>query len=182
MEETYYVTFSGDDEAISQSSTKGDVINFNEVKSFPHDEFLKPRSRVNECSGNTEYFLYVPAFDCLLINITIITKHNITPTDSPIRHHSESLEEPVGFTSVDDLLTLNEHDHPESAISLKLADARHYRWSREKHIELVNIIGKPLAGITTRSRVRDSEATSAYECLYVNFLFEMEPKKLIEAL
>ncbi|GKE81948.1 hypothetical protein Tco_1551948 [Tanacetum coccineum] len=55
-------------------------------------------------------------------------------------------------------------------------------WSREKHIELVNIIGEPLAGITTRSRVRDSETASAYECLYVNFLSEMEPKKLIEAL
>ncbi|GJR91738.1 retrovirus-related pol polyprotein from transposon TNT 1-94 [Tanacetum coccineum] len=56
------------------------------------------------------------------------------------------------------------------------------RWSREKHIELVNIIGEPLAGITTRSRVRDSEAALAHECLYVNFLSKMEPKKLIEAL
>ncbi|GKF15420.1 hypothetical protein Tco_0056882, partial [Tanacetum coccineum] len=51
-------------------------------------------------------------------------------------------------------------------------------WSREKHIELVNIIGEPLAGITTRSRVRDSDAASAHECLYVNFLSEIEPKKL----
>ncbi|GJX37353.1 retrovirus-related pol polyprotein from transposon TNT 1-94 [Tanacetum coccineum] len=41
---------------------------------------------------------------------------------------------------------------------------------------------EPLAGITTRSRIRDSDATSASECLYVNFLSEMEPKKLIEAL
>ncbi|GKD86904.1 hypothetical protein Tco_1358058, partial [Tanacetum coccineum] len=32
------------------------------------------------------------------------------------------------------------------------------------------------------SRVRDSETASAHECLYVNFLSEMEPKKLIEAL
>ncbi|GKB12217.1 retrovirus-related pol polyprotein from transposon TNT 1-94 [Tanacetum coccineum] len=39
------------------------------------------------------------------------------------------------------------------------------RWSREKHIELVNIIGEPLAGITTKSRIRDSEAASAHECL-----------------
>ncbi|GKE38311.1 hypothetical protein Tco_1461716, partial [Tanacetum coccineum] len=45
-----------------------------------------------------------------------------------------------------------------------------------------NIIGEPLAGITTRSRVKDSEATSAHECLYVNFISEMEPKKLTEAL
>ncbi|GKF83298.1 retrovirus-related pol polyprotein from transposon TNT 1-94, partial [Tanacetum coccineum] len=56
------------------------------------------------------------------------------------------------------------------------------RWSRDKHIELVNIIGKPLAGITTRSRIIDSDATSAHECLYVNFLSKIEPKKLIEAL
>ncbi|GJR16141.1 retrovirus-related pol polyprotein from transposon TNT 1-94 [Tanacetum coccineum] len=56
------------------------------------------------------------------------------------------------------------------------------RWSREKHIELVNIIGEPLAGITTISRVRDSEAALVHECLYVNFLSEMEPKKLTEAL
>ncbi|GJZ58246.1 hypothetical protein Tco_0613740 [Tanacetum coccineum] len=56
------------------------------------------------------------------------------------------------------------------------------RWSREKHIDLVNIIGEPLAGVTTRSRIRDSEAASAHECLYVNFLSEIEPKKLIKLL
>nr|GEU91449.1 retrovirus-related Pol polyprotein from transposon TNT 1-94 [Tanacetum cinerariifolium] len=55
-------------------------------------------------------------------------------------------------------------------------------WLREKHIELVNIIGEPLAVITTRSRIRDSDVASASECLYVNFLSEMKPKKLIEAL
>ncbi|GJR23526.1 retrovirus-related pol polyprotein from transposon TNT 1-94 [Tanacetum coccineum] len=56
------------------------------------------------------------------------------------------------------------------------------RWSREKHIELVNIIGEPLGGITTRSKIRDSKAASVHECLYVNFLSEIKPKRLIEAL
>ncbi|GJY92312.1 retrovirus-related pol polyprotein from transposon TNT 1-94, partial [Tanacetum coccineum] len=56
------------------------------------------------------------------------------------------------------------------------------KWSREKHIELVNIIGEPLAGITTRSRVRDSDPSSAHEFLYVNFLSQIEPKRLVEAL
>nr|GEV28848.1 ribonuclease H-like domain-containing protein [Tanacetum cinerariifolium] len=55
-------------------------------------------------------------------------------------------------------------------------------WSREKHIELVNIICEPLAGITTKSRIRDSDAASASECLYVNFLSKMKPNKVIEAL
>ncbi|GJT25570.1 retrovirus-related pol polyprotein from transposon TNT 1-94 [Tanacetum coccineum] len=46
IEETYHVTFSEDDEEISQSSIEGDAINFNETRSFPDDEFLKPRSKV----------------------------------------------------------------------------------------------------------------------------------------
>ncbi|GJV01360.1 hypothetical protein Tco_1334929 [Tanacetum coccineum] len=38
------------------------------------------------------------------------------------------------------------------------------------------------AGVTTRSRIKDSEATSAHECLFVNYLSKIKPKKLIEAL
>nr|GEW73600.1 hypothetical protein [Tanacetum cinerariifolium] len=56
------------------------------------------------------------------------------------------------------------------------------RWSKEKHIEVVNILGEPQVGVTTRSIIRDSEASSAHECLYVNFLSKIEPKKLVEAL
>nr|GEX22203.1 retrovirus-related Pol polyprotein from transposon TNT 1-94 [Tanacetum cinerariifolium] len=41
MEETFHVTFSEDDEAISQTSIEGDAINFNEVNSFPDDEFTE---------------------------------------------------------------------------------------------------------------------------------------------
>nr|GEY74667.1 retrovirus-related Pol polyprotein from transposon TNT 1-94 [Tanacetum cinerariifolium] len=74
--------------------------------------------------------------------------------------------------------TLESAEPQDNVLSESISD----RWSREKHIELVNINGEPLASITTRSRIRDSEAASAYKCLYVNFLLEIEPKKLIEAL
>ncbi|GKD98982.1 hypothetical protein Tco_1382879 [Tanacetum coccineum] len=206
MEKTYHVTFSEDDEAISQSNTKGDAINFNENRSFPDDEFLEPRSIVTQCSGNIKYFPYIPAYETILEN-------NITPTDSPILQDSVSLEEPSEFTIADDHLALSEHDHPGSADNLEPAEFQDNvinkqinefqpspttispsvevflqphvpqdRWSREKHIKLVNIIGEPLAGITIRSRIRDSKAASAHECMYVNFISKMEPKKLIEAL
>nr|GFB65287.1 hypothetical protein [Tanacetum cinerariifolium] len=65
MEETSHVTFSKDDEAISQSSTEGDVINFNEVKSFHDDEFNEPTTSDTLYNANTKYFPYVPAFDRL---------------------------------------------------------------------------------------------------------------------
>ncbi|GKD07344.1 hypothetical protein Tco_1187029, partial [Tanacetum coccineum] len=80
---------------------------------------------------------------------------------------------------------LHEPDHAELADILESAEPQDNvlnRWSRDKYIELVNIIGEPLAGITTRSRIKDSDAASAHECLYVNFLFEYEPNKLIEAI
>ncbi|GJR18034.1 retrovirus-related pol polyprotein from transposon TNT 1-94 [Tanacetum coccineum] len=164
MEEIVHVTFSEDDEAISQSNIKGDAINFNENRSFLDDEFLEPRSKVTQCSANIEYFPYIPSYE------------NTTPTDSPILQDSVSPKEPLEFTNADDHPAFSEHDNFESGDNLKPAEIQ------DNHIELVNIIGEPLAGITTRSRVKDSEAASAHECLYVNFLSEMEPKKLIEAL
>ncbi|GJS79871.1 hypothetical protein Tco_0729752 [Tanacetum coccineum] len=145
-----------DDEAISQSSTEGDAINFNENRSFLDDEFLKPRSKVTKCSGYIEYFSYIPAYE------------NITPTNSLILQDSVSPEEPHVFTSADNHPALNDQVHTESADNLlkfntMLSLNQSVIWSREKHIELVNRIGEPLA--TTRSRVRDSETTSANECL-----------------
>nr|GEW83721.1 hypothetical protein [Tanacetum cinerariifolium] len=56
------------------------------------------------------------------------------------------------------------------------------RWSTKKHIELVNILGEPQVEVTTRIRIRDSKAASVHECLYVNFLSKIKPKKLIKAL
>ncbi|GKC49713.1 hypothetical protein Tco_1072458 [Tanacetum coccineum] len=105
-----------------------------------------------------KYFPYKPIYEI------------ITLTDSLIPQDIVSLEDPPWFTEADDHPALNELDQPESVDIL------------EYHIKLVNIIGEPLTSIRTRSRVRDSEATSAHECLYVNFLSEMEPKKLIKDL
>nr|GEY83493.1 retrovirus-related Pol polyprotein from transposon TNT 1-94 [Tanacetum cinerariifolium] len=51
------------------------------------------------------------------------------------------------------------------------------RWSRDQHIKLVNIIGNPGEGMLTRSMAAKLTATSASECLFANFLFEIEHKK-----
>ncbi|GJS75938.1 retrovirus-related pol polyprotein from transposon TNT 1-94 [Tanacetum coccineum] len=162
MEEIVHVTFSEDDEAISQSSTEGDAIIFNENRSFLDDEFLKPRSKVTQCLSNTEYFPYISSYN------------NATPSDSPILYVSVASKDPPEFTEADNHRALTE-------VILQTYVPQD-RWSREKHIELVNIIGEPLAGVTTRSKIKDSDVALASECLYVNFLSKMEPKKLIEAL
>ncbi|GKC81528.1 retrovirus-related pol polyprotein from transposon TNT 1-94, partial [Tanacetum coccineum] len=56
------------------------------------------------------------------------------------------------------------------------------RWSRDKHIELVNIIGDPGEDMLTRSMTSKLTAASASECLFSDFLSEIEPKKVSEAL
>ncbi|GJR75517.1 retrovirus-related pol polyprotein from transposon TNT 1-94 [Tanacetum coccineum] len=151
MEETFHVTFSKDDEAISQSSTKGDAINFNEVRSFPDDEFNKPRT--SDTLYNSESTAFVES-----------TYLQDDTDESPI-----------------DVQPLHQINSP-LADSVSDPPIPHDRWSRENHIDLVNIIGEPLSGITTRSKIRDSHAASAFECLYANFLSKIEPKKLIDAL
>ncbi|GKB03702.1 retrovirus-related pol polyprotein from transposon TNT 1-94 [Tanacetum coccineum] len=52
------------------------------------------------------------------------------------------------------------------------------RWSKDQHIKLVNIIGDPGEGMLNRSMAAKLIATSASECLFADFLSEIEPKKI----
>ncbi|GJY13205.1 retrovirus-related pol polyprotein from transposon TNT 1-94 [Tanacetum coccineum] len=155
MEETYHVTFSEDDEAISQTSTKGDEINFNKNNSFLDDKFLEPRSKTPQSSGKDDYFPYVPTFDPLFTN-NIIIPDPITPTDQVNNSPDESSE----FSIADDHPDHHEPDDFEPP---------------ESH-------NNTFASVTTRSRIRDFKAASTHEYLYVNFLSEIKPKKLVKAL
>ncbi|GJR62294.1 retrovirus-related pol polyprotein from transposon TNT 1-94 [Tanacetum coccineum] len=56
------------------------------------------------------------------------------------------------------------------------------RWPRDQHIELVNIIGDPGEGMLTKSMTAKLTAALACECLFADFLFEIEPKKVSETL
>ncbi|GJR08522.1 retrovirus-related pol polyprotein from transposon TNT 1-94 [Tanacetum coccineum] len=56
------------------------------------------------------------------------------------------------------------------------------KWLKDQHIELVNIIGDPGEGMLTRSMAAKLIAASASKCLFVDFLSEIEPKKVFEAL
>ncbi|GKA53750.1 retrovirus-related pol polyprotein from transposon TNT 1-94 [Tanacetum coccineum] len=151
MEWTYHVTFNEVDEVITQTSIKGDEINFNVNKSFPNDEFLVPRNP-SQSTRNDDYPLYVPAFDPLSTN-------NIIIPGLLLSFHT--------YTSQKQL-------HPTSCLGIPTRTQDIKQHTLEIH--------RTVAGLTTRSRVRDSEAASTHECLYVNFLSVIETKKVIEAL
>ncbi|GKB99729.1 retrovirus-related pol polyprotein from transposon TNT 1-94, partial [Tanacetum coccineum] len=110
MEETFHVTYSEDDEAISKSSTEGDEIYFNENRSFPDDEFLVPRRKVSQSSSKDDYFPYVPTYDSLSTNNITIPGH-ITPN-------------PLNINSPDDshVFTIPDDHHVHNADNFKLAE------------------------------------------------------------
>nr|GEW41636.1 retrovirus-related Pol polyprotein from transposon TNT 1-94 [Tanacetum cinerariifolium] len=56
------------------------------------------------------------------------------------------------------------------------------RWSRDQHIEFVNIVGKPTEGMLTKSMAAKLTATLASKCIFAEFLFEIKPKKVFDAL
>nr|GFA96778.1 retrovirus-related Pol polyprotein from transposon TNT 1-94 [Tanacetum cinerariifolium] len=56
------------------------------------------------------------------------------------------------------------------------------RWSRDQHIKLMNIIGDPGEGMLTRSMAAKLTTASTSECLFADFLSEIEPKKVFEVL
>ncbi|GKE71677.1 hypothetical protein Tco_1529749, partial [Tanacetum coccineum] len=68
-------------------------------------------------------------------------------------------------------------DVAQSYISNQASTSSHHvpqdRWSRDQHIELVNIIGDPGEGMLTRSMVVKLIAASVSECLFVDFLSEI---------
>ncbi|GJQ90869.1 hypothetical protein Tco_0002008 [Tanacetum coccineum] len=174
LEEIVHATFSEDDEAISQTNIEGDAINFNENRSFSDDEFIEPRTKDTQCSVNIEYFPYFTIADDLaaIYEPDHVESADIFKSGEPrdnVLSESISDDQPAPIFSPS-AKVIHQNPAPEE------------RWSSDKHIKLVKIIGEPLAGITTRSKIKDSDAASAHECLYVNFLSEIKPKKLIKAL
>nr|GEV84466.1 retrovirus-related Pol polyprotein from transposon TNT 1-94 [Tanacetum cinerariifolium] len=72
--------------------------------------------------------------------------------------------------------------NPPLPIPLVVIPSPQDRWSQDKHIELVYIIGNPGAGMLTRVMAKQLSAASAHECLFVDFLSKEESKKISEAL
>ncbi|GJR57739.1 putative reverse transcriptase domain-containing protein [Tanacetum coccineum] len=72
--------------------------------------------------------------------------------------------------------------NPSLSILSMASLAPQTRWSKDKRINLVYIIGNPGAGMLTRSMAKDLSAASSHKCLFVDFISEEEPKKVFEAL
>ncbi|GJU48656.1 retrovirus-related pol polyprotein from transposon TNT 1-94 [Tanacetum coccineum] len=182
IEETYHVTFDESMEAIRFTNTLVDKIGIDDSSRYPPDEFQEddPSRQYQHEIPHTEDTEGTPdsintegTHEQNIQNDQMITQ----PTNVPSGNNTEVLG-----SIIEPLVP----DVTQSHIINQASTSSHHvpqdRWSRDQHIEHVNIIGDPGKGMLTRSMAAKLTAASASECLFVDFLSEIEPKKVYEAL
>ncbi|GJV48910.1 retrovirus-related pol polyprotein from transposon TNT 1-94 [Tanacetum coccineum] len=103
----------------------------------------------------------------------------IAPNEPEIPHTKDT-KGPLDLINTE--RTHEQNSHISNQASISSHPVPQDIWSRGQHIELVNIIGAPSEGMLTRSMAAKLTAASTSECLFADFLSEIEPKKVSEAL
>ncbi|GJT83918.1 retrovirus-related pol polyprotein from transposon TNT 1-94 [Tanacetum coccineum] len=154
VDETYHVTFDESMEATRFTNTSVDEIGIDDSSRYHPNKFIHEDdpSRQYQANSNISYYV-IPHGPPDLINAEETHEQNVQ-------------DEQIITQSTEGLSWNNTKD----------------RWSKDQHIELVNIIGDPGEGMLTRSMATKLIAASTSECVFADFLFEIEPKKVFEAL
>ncbi|GJY97650.1 retrovirus-related pol polyprotein from transposon TNT 1-94, partial [Tanacetum coccineum] len=161
VEETYHVTFDESMEAMRFTNTSHDEIGIDDSSRYPPDEFIHEDDPSRQYQVDSDVSYYVIPHGCSLTELT-----------------QEKLVPEVIAPNKPDIPITKDNEGPPDLIN---TEATH-RWSKDQHIKLVNIIGDPGKGMLTRSMTTKLTAASASECLFTDFLSEIEPKKVYEAL
>ncbi|GJW77642.1 retrovirus-related pol polyprotein from transposon TNT 1-94 [Tanacetum coccineum] len=210
-EETYHITFNESPKAIKFSKPSVGNINLAESERYPHDEYLHPYEPSQRYQTNNNDVSFIEPYECpepVVLETEVSSNQNgqIDQNDQSVQNdeilnddHSEhsnhtndeqiidisqtlkifrSLNTYVEDTSAQNTIIPS----PPLSVPSIVTPAPQDRWSQDKHIELVNIIGNTGARMLTRAMAKQLSADSAHECLFVYFLSEEEPKKVSEAL
>ncbi|GKB87700.1 retrovirus-related pol polyprotein from transposon TNT 1-94 [Tanacetum coccineum] len=179
VEETYHVTFDEKDDPSRQYQVDSDVSYYiiphvhslteltqeNHVPEMiapnepdiPHTEDTKGPPNLINTEGTHEQNVQ---------NDQMITQ----PTDIPSGSITESLVPDVTQSHILNQASISSHHVPQD------------RWSIDQHIKLVNIISDPGECMLTRSMAVKLTVALVSGYLFADFLFEIEPKRVSEAL
>ncbi|GJU82179.1 retrovirus-related pol polyprotein from transposon TNT 1-94 [Tanacetum coccineum] len=167
IEETYHITFDESPVSIKFSKPLVDDTNIAKTERYPPDEYRHPYKPSQSYQTNSNNVIFIEPYEC----------PNLVVLETKI---SEYLSSP----SLEDTLVHNIIPIPNSSLSVPsiVTPAPQDRWSQDKHIKLVNIIGDLGAGMLTRTMAKQLSAALAHKCLFIDFLSKEEPKKVSEAL
>ncbi|GKB62169.1 retrovirus-related pol polyprotein from transposon TNT 1-94 [Tanacetum coccineum] len=140
-------------EAIRFSNILGDEIGINDSSTYPFDEYHQQDDPSRQYQTNYDISYYIIPHNRSITEI--IDRQSVQELVVPTKQNAPYIED------IEDLLTLLTlkgqmikfpiiHQAPSSSYSNTHPQDR---WSRDQHIELVNIIGDPGEGMLTRSMV-----------------------------
>ncbi|GJT37935.1 retrovirus-related pol polyprotein from transposon TNT 1-94 [Tanacetum coccineum] len=184
-EETYHIIFDESPEAIKFSKPSINNINIAESERYPPDEYLHPYKHSQRYQTNSNDVSFIEPYECLEL-VVLETEVSSDQNDQPVQNDkilNDDHFELSNHTNDEQIIDKDTSTQNTTISSLPLPVpsmvtlASQDRWSQDKHIELVNIIGNPGAGMLTGAMAKQLSAASAHECLFVDFLFEEEPKR-----
>ncbi|GKB65908.1 retrovirus-related pol polyprotein from transposon TNT 1-94 [Tanacetum coccineum] len=194
VEETYHVTFDESMEAIMFTNTSIDEIGIDDSSRYPPDEFIQEDNPPRQYQVDSDVSYYIISHGRSLTELTQENHiHEVIAPNEPDIPHTEDTEGPPDLIRTheqnvqNDQMIIQPTDIPSgnnievsrSITKSLVPDVT--QWSRDQHIELVNIIGYHDEGMLTRSMATKLIAASASKCLFADFLSEIEPKKVSEA-
>lgn len=190
-EETYHITVDESTESIRFSNSSVEEIGIDDSSRYPPDEYLPKNHTSTQYQADVDVSYYIIPYNLPQPTISEFIENqqvsNETTTTEPIAQepsnqavHTEVTEDqnlelpqvPVTEPTPTNQASASSNSYPEPQDS----------WTKSKTIELVNIIGEPNEGMLTRSMAAKLKGASANVCLYVDFLFDIEPKNVKEAL
>ncbi|GKD99259.1 retrovirus-related pol polyprotein from transposon TNT 1-94, partial [Tanacetum coccineum] len=166
-EETYHITFDESPDAIKFTKPSVDNINIAESERYPPDEYLhsyEPSQRYQ--TNNNDVSFIEPYESPKLVVLEAESKHTYHNNDDPI---------------IDNLTNTEDVQNPEPN-STPVKDTSVPNTIPISIVPSSSIIYYLSTGMLTRAIAKELSAASAHECLFVDFLFEEEPKKVSEAL
>ncbi|GJW10194.1 retrovirus-related pol polyprotein from transposon TNT 1-94 [Tanacetum coccineum] len=180
--ETYHITFDESPDAIKFSKPSVDNINIAENERYPPDEYLHPYEPSQSYQTNKNDVSFIKPYESpepFVLETKVSSDQN--GQNDQTAHTDEILNDNLSKqdTLVQDTISI---PNPPLPIPSLVTPAPQDRWSQDKHIELVNIIRNPGDEMLARAMAKQLSATSSHECLFVDFLFEEEPKKVSKAL
>ncbi|GKA73998.1 retrovirus-related pol polyprotein from transposon TNT 1-94 [Tanacetum coccineum] len=171
-------------EAIRFTNTSVDEIEMDDSSRYPPDEFIHKDDPSRQYQANSDISYYLIPHGRSLTKLTQ-DKHvpeMIAPNEPDLPHTEDTEGNNTEVSmSISESLVL---DVPQPLVSNQASTSSHHvpqnKWSKDQHIELVNIIGDLGEGMLTISMAAKLTAAFASECLFADFFSEIEPKKVSE--
>ncbi|GJX88143.1 retrovirus-related pol polyprotein from transposon TNT 1-94 [Tanacetum coccineum] len=152
---------------------------------YPPDEFLQKDDPYRQYQVDSNVSYYIIPHGC---SLTELTQDNQVPEviapNKPDIPYTKDIKDPPDLINTEKTHEQNVQNDQMITQPTDVPSRNNTKdkWSRDQHIKLVNIINDPGKGMLTRSMAAKLTAALASECLFADFLSEIEPKKVSEAL